>query len=163
VIVTTAYRDYAVESFELNVVDYLMKPISFNRFLMAVNKLKVHAEASTSIPDAPKSNTLQRPHLYFNVNKKRVRVFIDDILFIESKKEYIEITTKSTSFLTKVQLGEIEEMLASNEFLRIHRSFLVAKNKIDAFSASDIEINGHTLPIGRSYKELVISILEKGF
>jgi DNA-binding LytR/AlgR family response regulator len=162
IIVTTAYREYAVESFELNVIDYLMKPISFNRFLMAVNKLKVHAEAPVSMPEAPKSNTIQRPHLYFNVNKKRVRVFIDDILFVESKKEYVEITTKITSFLTKLQLGEIEEMLTINDFIRIHRSFIVAKDKIDAFSATDIDVNGHSLPIGRSYKELVISILEKG-
>jgi DNA-binding LytR/AlgR family response regulator len=89
-----------------------------------------------------------------------VKVYIDEILFIESLKEYIRITTKDRSILTKFQLGQIEEMLAKNGFLRIHRSFLVAKNKIDAFSATDVEISGKQIPIGRSYKELVIGELE---
>jgi DNA-binding LytR/AlgR family response regulator len=94
------------------------------------------------------------------VSKKRVKVYIDEILFIESLKEYIRITTKEKSILTKFQLGQIEEVLAKNGFLRVHRSFLVAKNKIDAFSATDVEINGEQIPIGRSYKEIVMAVLE---
>ena len=88
-----------------------------------------------------------------------VKVYLDEILFIESKKEYISIVTKERSFLTKFQLGEIEEQLSKNNFLRVHRSFLVSKVKIDAFTATEIEIAGRQIPIGRSYKELVNSLL----
>jgi DNA-binding LytR/AlgR family response regulator len=149
IIITTAYQEYALQGYELNVVDYLLKPIEFNRFLMAVNKLK-----ERGIMEA------ERAALFFNVSKKRVKVYIDEILFIESLKEYIRITTKEKSILTKFQLGQIEEVLAKNGFLRVHRSFLVAKSKIDAFSATDVEVNGALIPIGRSYKDSVMSVLE---
>jgi DNA-binding LytR/AlgR family response regulator len=148
IIITSAYQEYALQGYELNVVDYLLKPIEFNRFLMAVNKLK---ERSIMEPE--------RAVLFFNVSKKRVKVYIDEILFIESLKEYIRITTKEKSILTKFQLGQVEEKLAKNGFLRVHRSFLVAKNKIDAFSATDVEVNGEQIPIGRSYKEMVMAVL----
>lgn len=157
-IITSAYQEYALQGYELNVVDYLLKPIEFNRFLMAVNKLKERktAELRPVAPAAP----AERAALLFNVSKKRVKIYIDDILFIESLKEYIRITTKDKSILTKFQLGQIEEMLAKNGFLRIHRSFLVARDKIDAFSATDVEIAGKQIPIGRSYKEMVMEVLE---
>ena len=158
IIITSAYQEYALQGYELNVVDYLLKPIEFNRFLMAVNKLKERSNGD-ALPVLPAAAT-ERAALFFNVSKKRVKVYIDEILFIESLKEYIRITTKEKSILTKFQLGQIEEMLAKNGFLRVHRSFLVAKNKIDAFSATDVEVNGEQIPIGRSYKEVVMSILE---
>jgi DNA-binding LytR/AlgR family response regulator len=157
IIITSAYQEYALQGYELNVVDYLLKPIEFNRFVMAVNKLKERDMVESS--SAPAAVT-ERASLFFNVSKKRVKMYIDEILFIESLKEYIRITTKDKSILTKFQLGQIEEMLAKNGFIRVHRSFLVAKNKIDAFSATDVEINGRQIPIGRSYKELVMGALE---
>jgi DNA-binding LytR/AlgR family response regulator len=157
IIITSAYQEYALQGYELNVLDYLLKPIEFNRFVMAVNKLKEREVVDTSSL-APAAVT-ERAALFFNVSKKRVKIYIDEILFIESLKEYIRITTKDKSILTKFQLGQIEEMLARNGFLRIHRSFLVAKNKIDAFSATDVEIGGKQIPIGRSYKEQVIKLL----
>ncbi|HEY0677023.1 MAG TPA: response regulator [Chitinophagaceae bacterium] len=156
IIITSAYRDYAIEGFELNVIDYLVKPINFNRFLMAVNKLK---PVGSGEPVSNIGTGGERAHLYFNVNKKRIRIFLDEILFIESRKEYINVTTKERSLLTKFQIGEIEGLLAKNNFIRVHRSFIVAKDKIDAFSAAEIEISGNRIPIGRSYKELVTSIL----
>lgn len=155
VIITTAYQEYALQGYEYNVLDYLLKPVEFSRFLMAVNKLK-QAPAATSITATA---TPPRMHLFFNVNKKKVKVYLDEILYIESLKEYIRIITKDKTILTKFQLGQIEEMLARNNFLRIHRSFIVAQDKIEAISATDVEINGQTLPIGRSYKELVMNIL----
>jgi len=158
IIVTTAYREYAIEGYELNVLDYLVKPISFSRFLMAVNKLKTrnHGDVLFSSVGVPST---ERLHLFVNVNKKMVKVYIDEILYIESKKEYISIVTKEKSFLTKYQLSEIEEQLSKNNFLRVHRSFLVSKAKIVAFTATEIEIAGQQIPIGRSYKELVNSML----
>jgi DNA-binding LytR/AlgR family response regulator len=157
IIITSAYQEYALQGYELNVVDYLLKPIEFNRFVMAVNKLK--ERDMVEAPPSPAAVT-ERASLFFNVSKKRVKMYIDEILFIESLKEYIRITTKDKSILTKFQLGQIEEMLAKNGFIRVHRSFLVAKNKVDAFSATDVEINGRQIPIGRSYKELVMGELE---
>jgi len=158
IIITSAYSEYALEGYELNVLDYLVKPIEFNRFLIAVNKLKQYNRVVQLA--AVHTAVTERLHVYVNVNKKKVKIFIDEILYIESLKEYIKIFTRSKSIFTKLQMGQIEEMLTKNEFLRIHRSFIVAKNKIDAFTATDIEINGKLLPIGRSYKELVLTTLE---
>lgn len=158
VIITTAYQDYALQGYELNVVDYLLKPIEFSRFLMAVNKLKQNSETTIHSDVTP---TGSRTHFFFNVSKKRVKIYLDEILYIESLKEYIRISTKEKNILTKVPLGQIEELLTHHNFLRIHRSFIVAKDKIDAFTAIDVEINGKSLPIGRSYKEGVMKELEQ--
>jgi DNA-binding LytR/AlgR family response regulator len=127
---------------------------------MAVNKLKQEVEKQPSIRLVAPS--AERMHLFFNVSKKKVKIYLDEILYIESLKEYIRITTKDKNILTKFQLGQIEELLAKNNFIRIHRSFIVAKEKIEAFTATDIEINGKQIPIGRSYKELVVSVLGDG-
>jgi len=102
----------------------------------------------------------ERSYLFFNVGKKKVKIFLDEILYIESLKEYIRIFTNTKSILTKFQLGQIESLLAKNNFIRVHRSFIVARDKIDAFTAAEIEIQGKQIPVGRSYKELVQSILE---
>lgn len=161
VIITSAYKDYALEGFELNVIDYLLKPIRFNRFLKAVNKLEQHKNATLQVS----GNTViaERKSFFFNVGKKRVKIFLDEILYIESLREYVRITTKDKSILTKFQLNEIEELLSKNNFVRIHRSFIAAKDKITAFTATDVEINNKSIPIGRSYKELVLSVLQTGY
>jgi len=158
IIITSAYQEYALQGYELNVVDYLLKPVEFSRFLTAVNKLKQQdtTKANQPIPLA----TEDRAHLFFNVNKKHVKIYLDDILYIESLREYVKITTRDKAILTKIQLGEIEEMLATNNFLRVHRSFIVSKNKIESFSPSEIEINGTQIPVGRNYKELVMANLQ---
>jgi DNA-binding LytR/AlgR family response regulator len=124
---------------------------------MAVNK--IHRQVLVVSPVNP-AGSLGRPYFFFYVSKKKVRVFLDEILYIESLREYVRIIAKNKAILTKFQLGHIEELLKENNFLRIHRSFIVAKDKIDAFSSTEIEINGKQLPIGRSYKDLVISSLE---
>lgn len=160
VIITSAYQEYALLGYEHNVVDYLLKPIEFSRFLMAVNKLKAQQITGQS-PEKPAISTQARTYFFFNVSKKRVKVYLDEMLYIESLKEYIRITTKGKTILTKFQLGQIEELLARNNFLRIHRSFIVAKDKIDAFTATDVEVDGKLIPIGRSYKELVLRALEQ--
>jgi DNA-binding LytR/AlgR family response regulator len=158
VIIVSAYHEYALQGYEYNVVDYLLKPVEFGRFLMAVNKLGQLSHGEMVLPASFTPG--ERAHLFFNVSKKKVKIFLDEILFIESLKEYIRIVTKSKTILTKFQLGQIEELLAKNNFLRVHRSFIVAKDKIDAFTATDVEIDNKQIPIGRSYKELVQSILD---
>lgn len=161
VIITSAYKEYALQGFDLNVTDYLLKPIRFNRFLKAVNKLEQHKQ--TYIPPSTAFVPLERKSFFFNVGKKRVKIFLDEILYIESLREYVRISTKDKSILTKFQLNEIEELLSKNNFLRIHRSFIAAKDKITAFTATDVEINNKSIPIGRSYKELVLSVLQPGY
>ncbi|RYF84870.1 MAG: response regulator transcription factor [Chitinophagaceae bacterium] len=159
VIITSAYQEYALQGYELNVVDYLLKPIEWSRFLMAVNKLEQPTEVN-SYAQHVNAGTGERAYLFFNVNKRKVKVFLDEILYIESLKEYIRITTPNKSILTKYQLNEIEELLTTHHFLRIHRSYIVAKNKIETFSATDVEIGSKQLPIGRNYKDEVMLVLE---
>jgi len=159
IIIVSAYHEYALQGYEYNVIDYLLKPVEFSRFLMAVNKMRQTPTTTSAIQVT--SEAAERPYIFFNVGKKRVKIFLDEILYIESLKEYVRIFTKAKSILTKFQLGQIESLLARNNFIRVHRSFIVAKDKIDAFTASDLEINGKQIPVGRSYKELVQAILDK--
>lgn len=152
IILTTAYHEYAIKGFELNVLDYLLKPIEFNRFLKAVNKLN-HT-------DNLNMNTIERKSMFFNVNKKNVKIFLDEILYIESLKEYVRIVTPSKSIVTKFQLGQIETLLSNQDFIRIHRSYMISKHKIDAYTATDVEINGKHIPIGRGFKDDLLRMLE---
>jgi two-component system LytT family response regulator len=160
IIVTTAYREYALDGYELNVVDYLLKPISLNRFIGAVNKLRERRK-DTVQPPSVQGNTPARSSFLININKKKIRIFTDEVLYIESKKEYINIVTHSEQYLAKYQLADIEAELDNKEFIRVHRSFLVSRNKIKAFTSTDVEVNRVKIPIGRSYKELVLAILDQ--
>jgi len=163
IIITSAYQEYALQGYELNVTDYLLKPIEFNRFLMAVNKIKPPVENESQKTNDQQQMLMaglsEKPHLFFNVSKKKVKIYVDDILYIESLKEYIKIVTAGKSIITKFQLHQMEELLAKGKFLRVHRSFIVAKSRIEAFSATEVEIAGKEIPIGRSYKEYVLSNL----
>lgn len=173
-ILTTAYHHYALDAFEEDVVDYLMKPIEFSRFLKAVNKLKRPADTtSPSTNIVPTTNTSpthkestatqERPFRFFNVNKQMVKVFYDEILFIESLKDYSKIITREQTVVTRGQIGEMEALLDTHGFLRIHRSYLVNLSAIRAYSATDITVDEQPLPIGRSYKGLVSKALQSYF
>jgi DNA-binding LytR/AlgR family response regulator len=159
IIITSAYKEYALQAFDVNVTDYLLKPIRFTRFLKAVNKLNHRTE---SLMYAAPVITGEKPYLFFNADKKKIKIYLEDILCVESIRDYVQITATDKTVHTKMQLSQMEELLPGNNFLRIHRSFIVAKNKITAFTATDIEIDKKQIPIGRSYKELVITTLEKG-
>ena len=154
VIFTTAYRKFAVEGFELNAVDYLLKPISFERFLQAVNKvLQInltginHTGVSTDVAQEQES-----PFLYFRVDRRMVKVFLNDILFVESLKDYIKIVTTTKAIVTKQAISSLEELLPADSFIRIHRSYIIAVNKINSFNADSVEIRKNELPIGRLFK-----------
>lgn len=164
IIITTAYSEYALKGYELNVVDYLLKPIDFERFLMAINKLRPRIEQTQS-SQAGNISIVQResadpPHLFLNVGKKKTKVYFDDILFIESVKEYVRIVTREKSILVNFQLSKLAQSLDKQKFIRVHRSFIVAKSKIDSFNALEMEVAGKTIPIGRSYKEFVQNVLK---
>lgn len=158
VIFTTAHHEYAINGYELNALDYLLKPIEFSRFCQAVNKMN---NLPGSVATIQEPTNTEKGFYYFNVGKKKIKLFTDDILYIESVKEYVKVVTKDKSIITKFMLSQMEELMTKNNFLRIHRSFLVSKSKIDAFTATDVEINNKLLPIGRSYKEAVHAALEK--
>jgi two-component system LytT family response regulator len=149
VIITTAYHQYAVEGFNLNVTDYLLKPIEFERFLVAVSKVNT---GKGGIPGATASPEL-KDHLFLQANKKKIKVLLDEILYIESQLEYIKIVTARRTFLSKMGTREIESLLPPSRFRRIHRSFIVSLNKIDSYSADSVEVNGVSIPVGRSYRD----------
>ncbi len=160
VILTTAYHQYALEGYELNVVDYLLKPFGFPRFLAAVNKLEVGIKQFPN--QSLISNHPSRTFRFFNENKRQVKVFNDEILYVESLKEYVKIVQiDGKTVVTRFQLGEFEAYLNDPNLLRIHRSYLVAKDKIEAYTMTEVEVGKMTLPIGRSYQEEVVAILSK--
>jgi two-component system, LytTR family, response regulator len=151
IILTTAYHQYALEGFNLNVVDYLLKPVEFSRFLQAVNKV---FEKNKQFPPSA-DHVQERKYFFFNVDKKQVKVFADEILYIESLKDYVRIHTKDKKLVTKFQIGELDRLLNENKFIRIHKSYIVNSDKISAYNANEIEMETTKLPIGRTYKELV--------
>jgi DNA-binding LytR/AlgR family response regulator len=162
VIFTTAYRDYAIEGFELEVVDYLLKPIPFDRFLKSVGRVLQQPVTQSTHQIPGQTQTTNDQALFFKVDKKMVKVNTQDILFIESVKDYVKVKTIDKEIITQQKISYLEESLPGNNFLRIHRSFIVAINKIDAYSACDIEIGKTQLPIGRNYKNEVLKVLSKG-
>jgi two-component system, LytTR family, response regulator len=149
VIITTAYHQYAVEGFELNVTDYLLKPFEFERFLVAVNKVKTaQNEKGLPVSDA-------KDYLFINVQKKKVKLLFAEILYIESQREYIKIVTTRREYISKMSTSEIEELLPPNAFKRIHRSFIISLNKIDSYNAEMVEVGGNAIPVGRGYREVL--------
>ncbi len=153
VILTTAYDQYAIEGYNLNVVDYLLKPIEFSRFLQAIQKIKKNDPTTVEHIDV---STRKDSFHFFNVDKRQVKVYLDDILYIESLKEYVKIHTPQQYLVTKLQIGEFESLLSSSNLLRVHKSFIINLEKVTAYSANAIEIGDHEIPIGRTYKELIM-------
>jgi two-component system, LytTR family, response regulator len=149
VIITTAYHQYAVEGFDLNVTDYLLKPIEFERFLAAVTKVKTgQAKASSMTGDA-------KDYLFVNVQKKKMKIFFSEILYVESQREYVKIVTAKKEFLSKMTTNEIESLLPAHLFKRVHRSFIISLSKIESYTAEEIEINRVSIPVGRDYKHVL--------
>ncbi len=147
VIFTTAYKEYALDAFDLDAVDYLLKPISLERFLRAINKI-THMNTDFEKTTVPSKNGF----LYFRAERKMVKVFLEEMVYIESLKDYIKIHRVNNKPLTvKHSLATIEAMLPKDLFLRIHRSFIVSINKVTAFTPHDVELGNIEIPIGRQY------------
>jgi DNA-binding LytR/AlgR family response regulator len=148
VIFTTAYKEYAANAFEMDAIDYLVKPVSFERFLKAVDKLSRYNSfpaKNTFLPD-------QNGFLYFRSNRKMVKVFLHDILYIESVKDYIKIFRGSEPpLMIRQSIALTEAMLPSTDFVRVHRSFIVSTKQVTAFTSTDIEIGDIEIPVGRLY------------
>jgi DNA-binding LytR/AlgR family response regulator len=146
VIITTAYHQYAIEGFNLNVTDYLLKPFEFERFLVAVNKVKAENLSTEKI---------EKDFIFLNVQKKKVKILFSEIIYIESQREYIKIITTKKEFISKMSTHEIESMLPPHLFKRIHRSFIISVSKIDSYNAEMVEVGGLAIPIGRGYRDVI--------
>lgn len=151
VIITTAYREYAVKSYELNVLDYLVKPIPFQRFLKTMNKVHQRIYLDNAVPDL---NIQQEPHIFLKVSKKLIKVNLNDILYIESLKDYIKVITTLGDYVVHKSLTAISEELPQSNFLRVHRSYTISLNKIKSVEGNMLEIVGRKIPIGRNYVKI---------
>lgn len=148
VIITTAYREFAVEGFDLHVLDYLVKPIPFARFLKAVQKYleKGVAPPAESVPETPEA-------VLIKADRKTFRVPLQEILYVEGIKDYCRIVLAGQKIITKVSIGNFLKELPGDRFIRVHKSFVVARSRITAFTALDVEIGGMEIPIGRMYRD----------
>lgn len=159
VIFTTAYRKFAVEGFDLDAVDYILKPVSFERFLKAVNKvMRLNLPEGESYPLKATENENENDYIYLRADRKNIKVKLADLLFIESLKDYIKVVTKDRTIVSKNSISALEERLPAS-FIRIHRSFIVSLNKIDSFTHDLIQIGKFELPVSRSYRHEVEKIL----
>lgn len=158
VILTSAYREYALEGYELNVIDYLLKPITFDRFFKAVNKYLTQHTPDLSITE----NSLIRPtkdFIFVKSERKNIKIFFDEILYMESIKDYIKIHTLDRTVVVKEKISQFESLLPDNLFIRVHRSYLVNKQKVTAYTHQDIEVRDIEIPIGGIYKQVVLHAL----
>jgi DNA-binding LytR/AlgR family response regulator len=147
IILTTAFREFAIEGFELDVMDYLVKPISKERFLKSIDKFYGKEKISQTI------DTTEEPFVFIKVDKEMVKLKLDEILFIEALKNYSRIKTAASEHIVYYTLSHLEDKLPVNIFKRIHKSFIVNLNQIIKFNSSNIEIAGKIIPIGQSYQQ----------
>lgn len=159
VIITSAHREYALESFDLDVVDYLLKPVSFERFLQALAKVSFIQQPFLAVNSASQQDDT---FIYLKEEKKMMKIFIRDIVYIESIKDYVKVKLNDKQIVTYQRIGYMQEKLPEDKFVRIHKSFIVALDKIDSYDNDGVTIGGHMIPIGRSYKNQVISVFNRG-
>ena len=160
VILTTAYSEYALESYDLDVVDYLLKPVTFDRFLKAVDKASQRISPQTSTPDQPPGGK-QEPFVFVKDGTKLVRINYDDILFVEGLKDYVTIVTKTQKIVSLQRLKTLETQLPADQFIRIHHSYIVSLKALDTIHKSEVQIGTHVIPISESYKKSFRDFIEK--
>ena len=154
VIFTTAYSEYAVDGFELNAIDYLVKPISFDRFLKAIDKTLKHFGNNKPVlmEEKPAASGMDK-FIYLKVERKMVKINVNEICWIESIKDYVKVVLSDKIYLSKQKISLLEELLPEDQFCRIHRSFIIAIARVEAYYSYAVEILGKELPIGRNYKQ----------
>jgi DNA-binding LytR/AlgR family response regulator len=160
VIITTAYRDFALDAFELDAIDYLLKPVSFERFFKSVSKYYQWNDSEKEIlKGVPNTQLVEDAFIYVRSDRKVLKLLLKDIKFIESLKDYVKIHLQKEVVITKEKISHLEEKIPTSMFIRTHRSFLVSVSHIKAFTAETIEVDDVELPIGRTYKNSVLSFL----
>jgi len=160
VIFVTAYRDYALEGYELDAVDFLVKPVSFERFVKAVTKVKrLMGQENISPVNEYKPNS--EAFVYLKVDKNMQKVFINEIVYIESWKDYIKVfLTSGKNILVKQSITSMENLLSDHKFLRVHRSYMISMDKISGYNGLSVQVNSTEIPIGRLYKQAVMDTLQ---
>lgn len=159
VILTTAYREYASEAYDLDVIDYLVKPISFERFLRGVSKLYIAQTPETE--EDPSLKSFEEAYLYLRADREMVKVFLKDILYIESLRDYVRVKTPGAQVVTYQKISFLERKLPENKFVRIHRSFVVAIDKVSSFTYNSVKMGDLEIPIGRIYKQQAMKVLNR--
>lgn len=149
---TTAYRDYAVDAFALNAVDYLVKPFSFSRFLQAMHKAIQYQQKGQAVAEGTE-------YLSVKVDGKLVRVKISEIIYVEGMKEYVRIVCENNKYVTFERMKNMEETLPANQFMRVHKSYLIARNKVKTIEGNMLEVGGAKIPISRSLRSQIIEEL----
>lgn len=161
VIFVTAYREYAVDGFELDAVDYLVKPVSFERFFKAITKLnRVVGRETTAIPsdNVPSNNSF----VYLKVDRDMKKIFVNDIQYIEGWKDYVKVfLTNNKYLLAKQSISAMENLLSDHKFIRVHRSYMVSFDKITGYNGTAVQLTGQEIPIGRLYKQAVMDRLQQ--
>jgi len=157
VILTTAYREYAAEAFDLDVIDYLIKPITFDRFLRAVGK--IYQTGAIPMDESPVGKPFEDAYIFLREDREMVKVFLKDILYIESLRDYVKIKTAARQIITYQKISVLEQKLPEKEFVRIHRSFIVAIGKVSSFTFNTIKAGDIEIPLGRNYKQQALRVL----
>ena len=163
VVLTTAYSEYALQGYELDVVDYLLKPITFERFLRAVDKVtqRLQPQSSAPVPERSQTGVTEQSFVFVKDGTKLVKVVFDDILYVEGLKDYVTIHTKNQKIVTLQRLKSLEEQLPADKFIRIHNSFIVALKAVDVVHKNNIQVGTAQLPIGETYKKSFRDFIEK--
>lgn len=163
VILTTAHKEYALEGYELEVVDYLLKPISFERFARALSKVYHGFQKNLELPqgELEKVSAFSSPFLYIKCDREYVKVLLEELLYVESVKNHIKIVMEKRTLLTLMSMSQIEEKLPARYFVRVHRSFLVSIHKVSKFNHAYINVGKKSIPIGRHYKQLFFDRIDE--
>jgi len=158
IVLTTAYREYAAEAFEIDVFDYLVKPITHERFMKMIAKYMHYKSGQALIKDSTKSD--DEAYMFFKVGREQVKIYLKDILYIEGLADYIRVHTKEKSYIASEKLGYMEEKLPLNAFARIHKSFIIALDKISSYNADQVILSGKALPLGRLFKAQFLKTIQ---
>lgn len=162
VILTTAYREFAFEAYNLDVIDYLLKPILFERFLRSLSKVYEFGPSLRALhPPATVNPSSKHPYIYFKEDREMVKVYIKDILYIESMKDYVKVKTTDKQIISYQRISYLEEKLPADKFLRIHRSFIIALDRVNAYTVHSVKVGTMEIPIGRNYKLEALKVLNE--
>ncbi|MDM8161605.1 LytTR family DNA-binding domain-containing protein [Labilibaculum sp. K2S] len=163
VVITTAYREYAVDAYELNVIDYLHKPIPFPRFIKAISKIEEKLQLKGNLQTAAQDNTTDTSQnfIFIKADKKTIKLNFEDIKYIEGLGDYIKIHTKSKTIVSKLTIKKMEELLPENLFPRVHKSFIISLQLIDSIEGNQIEIGDRKIPIGQMYRQAFMDLINK--
>lgn len=162
VIFTTAYRDFAYEAYDLDAVDYLLKPISFDRFLRSISKVYQLSQPPAKVPEQPETlNAHNSAYIYLKDGRTMVKVLLHDIIYIESLRDYIRVKTTGKPVVSYQKIGHMENKLPAKQFLRVHRSYIISLEKVTSYTTNYVRLNEFEIPIGRLYKNEALKVLNR--